>query len=212
MTTVKSQPQHWDEFYALGLEDIDFSTWNSRAWTMQERALSRRNLIFTKEQVLWTCPQAYFCEESHFEVPDTRFRHFNSQTVNNLGIITSSGSNSLWEYYRYLVERYSRRDMTFDGDVYNAFQAVVVGLERTSGERFLWGLPVSRFDLAISWDTFHSLKRRTAVSKLPMTSLNVNVIFPSWSWMGWIGQVHCSVGDDRMERSVVSVRSTHIFC
>jgi hypothetical protein len=200
MTTVKSHPQHWDEYYSRGLEDIDFSVWNSRAWTTQERAVSRRNLIFTKEQVHWACPQAYFCEESHFEVPNTRFRHFSHRTVNNLGINDSNISTTPWIYYGYLVEQYTRRDMTFDGDAFHAFQAVTVALERISGQRFLWGLPLSRFDLAVSWETFHGLKRRTAFSKLPLTSLNMKVVFPSWSWMGWVGEAHCSVGDDRLER------------
>jgi hypothetical protein len=148
---------------------------------MQERALSRRNLIFTKEQVLWSCQQAYFCEESRFEVPHTRFSPYNAHTAHGLRIVDAFGSNSFWSHYQYLVEQYTRRDMTYDGDVFDAFQAVVNGLESTSEEQFLWGLPLSRFDHGLSWDTFHGLRRRTALSKLPMTSLNTRIVFPSWS-------------------------------
>ncbi|CAG8769761.1 401_t:CDS:1, partial [Acaulospora colombiana] len=32
-----------------------------------------------------------------------------------------------------------------------------------------------------------------------MTSLDIHVEFPSWSWMGWIGEAWISVGDDRWE-------------
>lgn len=47
--------------------------WNSRGWTMQERVLSRRNLIFMEEQVYWACPSTTFCEESYFEVSFPQF-------------------------------------------------------------------------------------------------------------------------------------------
>ena len=210
MTTVKSHPRHWDEFYHRGLEDIDHSTWNSRAWTMQERALSGRNLIFTKEQVLWSCQRAYFCEETRFEVPNTKFRYFTPQVAHELGIRGPSNKrgasfSDFWTQFMYLVEMYTRRDMTYDGDVCDAFQAIIDGLRSISKEHFIWGLPCSRFDLALSWDTYHGLYRRTALSKLPMTALNKRVTFPSWSWMGWIGCAHCWVGDDRLEGLVSSI-------
>ncbi|KAF7517166.1 hypothetical protein G7054_g13896 [Neopestalotiopsis clavispora] len=53
-------------------DNIDVSVWNSRGWTMQERMLSRRNLIFTEAQVVWACDGAVFCEESYFEHPQLR--------------------------------------------------------------------------------------------------------------------------------------------
>lgn len=31
MTTMKSHPKHWDQFQRAEYEDIDYSTWNSRA-------------------------------------------------------------------------------------------------------------------------------------------------------------------------------------
>jgi len=52
MTTINTQATNRGEFFIDALEDIDQSKWNNRAWTMQERVLSRRNIIFTKEQVL----------------------------------------------------------------------------------------------------------------------------------------------------------------
>jgi len=39
------------------------------SWTVQERCLSRRCLVFTKGQVFWVCDGAIFCEESYFEPP-----------------------------------------------------------------------------------------------------------------------------------------------
>lgn len=189
---MKSQPPAWDEFYGRGFEDIDFSVWNSRAWTMQERALSRRSLIFgTEEQVLWSCHFTFFCVESVFEVPRTKFRHFN-RTTHQLVLQPNTGTgrrpqvgDAFWDRYAVLVDNYTRRSLTEPGDVHDAFSTVINELESISGELFLWGLPLrSRFELSLSWDTFHGLQRRYHKSKLSMTSLATRVTFPSWSWMG----------------------------
>ncbi|PSN61248.1 hypothetical protein BS50DRAFT_448043, partial [Corynespora cassiicola Philippines] len=40
------------------------SVWNTRGWILQERLLSKRILYFTKEQLLWECPQGIFDESS----------------------------------------------------------------------------------------------------------------------------------------------------
>lgn len=69
LTTCHSHGSDFNELHNLAWDDVEPSVWNSRGWTLQERALSRRNLIFTREQVLWACDGAYFCEESCFEHP-----------------------------------------------------------------------------------------------------------------------------------------------
>ena len=196
MTTVKSCPTHWDELYRRGHEDMDTSVWNTRGWTLQEHVLSRRRLIFTKEQVLFSCKRAFFCEESDFEVPGTTFRHFNA-TAHRLDIGDHAVGDAFWDLYRNLVEQYSQRNLTCGGDVHDAFSAMLEVLGHKSGEKFLWGLPKSRLALALTWDTVRGVRRRTELSKLPMTNLNRRVQFPSWSWMGWVGDAHCWVSDER---------------
>jgi len=71
--------------------------------------------------------------------------------------------------------------MSFDGDIHAVFQAIIDSLQEVSSESFFWGLPCSRFELAISWDTFHGVSRRKTRSTLPMTTLNESIFFPSWS-------------------------------
>ena len=200
MNTLKSCPRHCDEWYTRGQEDADSSRWSQRAWTMQEKALSRRTLVFTDEQVFWSCQQAYFCEDSYFEVPRTRLKHF-YPSVHKLGIqqLTEAASD-LWQLYEELINNYMRRNLTYEGDVHAAFQGILNAMEKSTETGFLWGLPLSRFELALSWETFHGVYRRTALSTLPMTSLERQVNFPSWSWMGWAGDIHCRVGDTRRER------------
>lgn len=206
MNTLKACPQYLDEWYTRGKEDADSSKWSQRAWTMQEKALSRRTLVFTDEQVFWNCQQAYYCEESYFEVPRTRVNHF-YPSIHRLSIQQLSEANSdSWQLYEDLINNYMRRDLSYQGDVHAACQGILDAMDKSTKSGFLWGLPLSRFELALMWETFHGVSRRTALSTFPMTSDEKQVMFPSWSWMGWSGDIHCRVSDDRRERWLHSLQ------
>jgi hypothetical protein len=197
---LKSYPPTYDAYYTRGQESVDINKWSHRAWTLQEAALSHRRLAFTDEQVFWTCHCGYFCEESHFEVSNVRLKHFSpsSHKVSLQGL--GNPGFDTWILYYELVNNYTRRDLTFDGDVFDAFDAIRQNFERQTDTQFLWGLPCSLFEFGLMWDTEHGVRRRTALSTLPMTSLKRRVSFPTWSWMGWKGQVTCRVTRTRQER------------
>jgi hypothetical protein len=55
---------------------LSSTTWNNRGWTMQERILARRSLIFTKEQVRFACTNATYSEETYCELPFPRMQAF----------------------------------------------------------------------------------------------------------------------------------------
>jgi hypothetical protein len=212
----------WTGFEAIHKPDddeIDVSIWATHTWTVQERCLSRRCLVFTKGQVFWVCDGAIFCEESHFEPPkiyerdstDTPLRiELWKQRGTTLAFKTIDGPLSrltttrqtFWQKYSRLVESYSNTQMSFSGDVFDAFQGIAEALGRISGEQFHWGHPKSRFSVSLAWSSpayYYKLHRRTEKTTLPMTSLKTHVNLPSWSWMGWIGPVNVSVGDDKLE-------------
>lgn len=181
--------------------------WNTRGWTMQERALSRRVLVFTREQVYWACREASFCEESYFENSVLPFHRFHE---NGLELTLRRHYRNFyeppddelryWKTYQKLVATYTRRTFSYRGDVFDAFRAVLQGLsDLGKGETFTWGLPRSHFEQSLLWSSFRGQQRSKALSTLPMTSLQVRVPFPSWSWMGWIGETFICVGDDRFD-------------
>ncbi|KAF4825357.1 hypothetical protein CGCTS75_v009700 [Colletotrichum tropicale] len=43
------------------------TTWSSRGWTLQERALSRRSITFLDEQITWACCESHWSEETNSE-------------------------------------------------------------------------------------------------------------------------------------------------
>jgi hypothetical protein len=188
-----------------GLHYLEETTWNSRGWTMQERVLSRRVMVFTQEQVFWVCNEATFCEESYFE-HSNRFIRFHGSAL-ELTLRRSFRNfyesedprDRFWAQYQDFVKRFTRRNFTYDGDVYDGFSAILQAMSNLSHDEFLWGLPRQRLELGLSWTTFTGQVRRAGLSTLPMTKKNVQVPFPSWSWMGWVGEAWVSVGNDRAE-------------
>lgn len=183
--------------------------WNGRGWTMQERVLSRRVLVFMPEQVYWVCREATFCEESYFENNLLRFNRFHGGAA-ELTLRRSfrnfyepdDDQLRFWKIYQNLVASYTRRTFSYQGDVFDGFLAVLQGLSALSGDDFAWGLPRSHFEQGLLWTSFTGLRRRKELSTLPMTSLRVNVPFPSWSWMGWIGEAFICIGDDRCDADI----------
>lgn len=225
VNTCKSYRYPLDMF-SRDEEDIDLAVWNTRGWTLQERVLSRRNLVFTEEQAMRICDGAYFCEESYFEHPrlennsnirkvdETRLRWAlfkktasaaSFQSID--GAVLAISQERFWDKYKTLVTWYTKRSFTYPGDAFDGFRCITDALERLSGEKFLWGHPRSRFGLSLFWGPANNMapRRRNELTTLPMTNLDTNVTFPSWSWLGWMGRVHCSVGDDRRDSETADI-------
>jgi len=57
----------WANVLLRSQKAINASLWNSRAWTFQEKMFSRRCLVFTDDQVYFTCTQEAWCEDTHAE-------------------------------------------------------------------------------------------------------------------------------------------------
>ncbi|PGH14412.1 hypothetical protein AJ79_03055 [Helicocarpus griseus UAMH5409] len=132
--------------------------WDTRAWTLQERFLASRSLVFTAEQVFWECEEAFWCEDSFREIlnlsPDP---HRTSLCGGELNLT----------------------------DGLNAFRGIIRAFERSMGEEFFWGMPAAFLESALAWGhRSHTLRRRRGVQILNASSENVDE-FPSWSWVGW---------------------------
>lgn len=182
-------------------------------WTMQERVLSRRNLIFTKEQVHFVCNETRFSEEAYFEFPFPRYQSFERKSgelrlKSSVRVFTdpTDATERFWRDYGYFVRSFSLRTLSYAGDYHDAFAAITEALSVDAGEEFLWGLPISRFELAVSWITFLGQDRRDDLTTLPMTDLKQRVLFPSWSWMGWVGETDIVVGNERLETETPTIR------
>jgi hypothetical protein len=161
-----------------GLEErIQHCPWNSRAWTFQERLLSRRCLIFVDDRVFFQCRKVTWSEELDCE---------SSALFWTLDAINSPlnlfNENPLRRYSK-SVELYSGRNLSRQTDRLVAFEGIAVSLAQQLGSSttpFQYGLPTSFFDWALLWES------KTPTQRIPGDK-SWKVFFPSWSWCGWRG-------------------------
>ena len=179
-------------------EIADNSHWNTRAWTYQERFLSKRCLTFTDSQVFFQCQRILWCEDVAAEQEKIIDYH---QMEDYLPVDWSSERNhhmwklhyalhvyktNNWVEYLRTVEEYTPRMLSFDSDILAAFAGMIKVLSSMFRSRFLYGLPESLFDSALLWQSAGPLVRRNTV---PSTARSSKVYFPSWSWAGWKGEI-----------------------
>jgi hypothetical protein len=164
------------------------SKYNTRGWTFQEHALSRRLLVFLESQVLFYCNETLFREDLVLE-----FRHDNpdngpflrlyEHSVMPARVVDSrynldSQRKVYCHHYGSLVASFVVRDLTYDSDALDAFTGISNTLTTTLGsspDSFHYGLLEDLFGLALLWSSSPTLplmaQRRRG--------------FPSWSWAGW---------------------------
>jgi hypothetical protein len=152
------------------------SKWARRAWTFQEELLSPRLLIFTDEQVWWRCPCATWCEDSQLETKDATGFLLTGQTVERS--LKERYSKLRPDDYFDLVTNYAQRQLSYPSDALNAFAGILSMLTDYSNEQFLWGLMTSTFERQLYW-----------VGKAKMRTSLQDGYFPTWSWVGWEGDV-----------------------
>jgi hypothetical protein len=163
------------------------TTWNTRAWTFQELLLSPRSLIFLDQQVYFHCPDAEYFEEVDFVDSKMQFFWGNDNIFDRVELTVQNFGN--------LIEQYTKRKLTFDGDIYHAFAGVLEAIP----EKFFWGIPHSRFGEYLVWDEAWDMDRK---KEEPMQLRNLPE-FPTWSWMAWKGQLSMRYGG-RLPLSLIS--------
>ncbi|TGO12283.1 hypothetical protein BTUL_0091g00280 [Botrytis tulipae] len=173
---------------------LDDAEWSRRGWTLQERALSRRNIIFTDQQLIWACKQCHRTEETYCETSLAHTSWFRLQETEYF-LDTSLRSffasddviEQTWYRFRLLVLDFTKRQLTNPGDAHDAIHAILEQVKQLTGDTFLWGLPTTNFEMGLCWEpgSLLGVRRRKDLTVLKTTSLNRRVPFPSWSWLGW---------------------------
>ena len=161
---------------------IKASTWNSRAWTFQERLLSKRCLIFTEGRIYFQCRSTGMSEDIF---ADRKGAGWSLDLVNApLQLLRALESRALWVYLN-CVALYTSRQLTKLKDILAAFEGIMHRMQETLQAPFIFGLPSSHFDLAMLWEPSHALERRVYRSPEEKSEYN-GLELPSWSWSGWM--------------------------
>ncbi|KAK6859047.1 heterokaryon incompatibility protein-domain-containing protein [Apiospora arundinis] len=163
--------------------DYNVTEWERRGWTFQERALSRRNLVFQEGRVFWECYGDIWTEEIPYDPgrasgPMEARQRWKAQKPNAYQLTMSAWPDLA--QYEMLVYKYSERILSFPSDGLNAFLGISAELSRSFRGGFLFGLPEYYFDIALLWAPSSTMRRRLVAGK-------PDPLLPSWSWAGWEG-------------------------
>jgi Heterokaryon incompatibility protein (HET) len=159
---------------------INSSVWNTRAWTFQERLLSKRCLIFTEGRVFFQCRSATMSEDL---VSESHGAGWSLDLAKALPQILHELKRRPIRVYMNCMSRYSERQLTQAKDILAAFNGVSNLISDAMGAPFIFGLPSSHFDLAMLWEPLSAVSRRVPGSEEDFGDF----IFPTWSWCGWKG-------------------------
>ncbi|KAG1742780.1 heterokaryon incompatibility protein-domain-containing protein [Suillus paluster] len=170
---------------------LALSAWNTRCWTYQESALSRRRIYFTAQQVYFECQNDIFCEDIIAESKRPQLsRSFLQSSFGDRFPDLSSFSG-----YKGAVERYTRRNLTVESDIVDAFTGVTNALAIRYGlgdpaSAFQYGMMLTELHLALLWQHHpHTPHIRRAPPDGGISP------WPSWAWAAWRGAViHVSEG------------------
>jgi Heterokaryon incompatibility protein (HET) len=162
---------------------IRASKWNTRAWTFQERLLSRRCLLFTGGRVYFQCRSTGMSEDIF---ADRKGAGWSLDLVYApLQILRELECRAIWVYLQ-CVSLYSSRILTKPKDILAAFAGISNLMKRTMRAPFIFGMPSSHFDLALLWEPQQAVKRRKSDKNDEKEVREYSGLeFPSWSWCGW---------------------------
>lgn len=175
--------------------------WESRAWTLQEDVLSKRQLRFGTSQTSWVC----YCSQEIYEDFDgwiwadleyAKKHKLKDKQLGRLGNILRQPDD--WvesvevarEYWYDMVENYSRRALTFQEDRLPAISAISRRMARILGDEYWCGIWRSNAPWELLW-SYDGLAADATRTQGADTSGRGG---PSWTWASQQGDIRFSIG------------------
>jgi hypothetical protein len=128
--------------------------------------------VILEGKAFFSCRAAVWREDVMAEVDDVA----PLEGANTLGRTPSP-----WHLRRYMqhVLAYTTRQLTYQSDALNAFTGIAKALAASmASTRIFYAMPAVVFDWAILW-----------MGSLRLKNLKRRFGFPSWTWVGWEGEI-----------------------
>lgn len=170
-------------------ETIGKSKWETRGWTYQEALLSRRRLVFTKEQVYFQCLEMHAVEivKTVFSSRPSEERE-KDPLSESLQVFPWGVATARRDIFA-RIYAYQKRELPYESDHLNAFLGIINQFWDSKDPVYhLWGLPFHTFPQTVPAET--QLSNALLWLPVPFYSdperfLTKRTEFPSWSWVAW---------------------------
>ncbi|KAI8623798.1 HET-domain-containing protein [Xylariaceae sp. FL1651] len=164
-----------DDFHG----DVETGVLNQRGWVLQERALSRRTIHFTSNQVYWECGEGVHCETL------AKLRNSKAEFLGD-----SDFPKSALKYFRdgrivlfqTLYAMYSQLAFTEPTDRSMGILGLERRLARTLESKGDYGILQRYLQRSLLWE-------REGKGKLTPIMYSDDRCVPSWSWMAYTGAI-----------------------
>lgn len=182
----------------LWAEDIDKGPLRNRAWTLQERMLSRRLLHFGMRQVFFQCARRL---ESESYPGDTAY--VTAGPNRNICLLDDLGFPFHWQcaihiriaqrskhldhfrrMWHYIIRIYSSCDLTYQSDKLVAIGGLARWAHSWHGDQYFAGLWEESLLFQLHWNVVDCKQANGQPSKRPD-----QYVAPSWSWASVIGVI-----------------------
>ncbi|KAK7923517.1 hypothetical protein PG985_007588 [Apiospora marii] len=173
--------------------DASYGKWDARGWTLQEKLLSKRMLVFGETFASFHCRHGVLREDMPavhagngpapmplLSMPSCSPGPIEKNWQGDPVLLRSP----FFDQYAKLLEQYTSRNMTNSTDILDGVLGLLSVLEdmrstepRKKESHTLYGLPEDYLDLALLWQP-------PADSGTYLTQ-RMQSTYPSWSWAGW---------------------------
>lgn len=152
---------------------VQNSKWNDRAWTFQERFLSRRRLFFDEGQVYGNCCKERWSDntDGYREEDWMKTAYWQDEGLNDTFVDENEDSLAVCTGP---LQQYTPRSLTFQEDILNAFAGVGNILRSRLNTDMLCGHPKKFLLESLIWIPGDDGGKRRHLADIP-----------SWSWASW---------------------------
>lgn len=178
-TVIMMEPEY--KYRAPSMFDYE-----QRMWTFQEKVFAKRRLVFKRGVVGWQCNCANWYEHQPYHSEADSLEAEQGYGTSVCGRL-HKWTPSLFGL-DHIVHFFNRRTLGFDEDVFNAFSGLHMYMNRIFPSGLVMGHPELFFEISLCWDAGENLRRRK-VSEV-YNGDPVRDRLPSWSWMGWQGEIY----------------------
>ncbi|KAM0280172.1 hypothetical protein ACHAO9_011326 [Fusarium lateritium] len=161
--------------------DVIQAPLNERAWVVQERYLSLRQLAFGKSQVYWACQELNASEELPAGMPYSPAELMVGQaSALPRGTPDSENGRVLRRSWAELVKAYSKCELTYVTDKAIALAGIAAEYAAASGGTYLAGLWRQNLEDQLCWTI-----DRIGPDQVKGRSTRPTSLAPTWSWINY---------------------------